>query len=53
MVNSLDIGKNNFHTDMKRFSYVLDEGETEVPPGVKNAFDEARKIRLFVFWMPG
>jgi len=42
------IGKNNFHTDMKRFSYVLDEGETEVPPGVKNAFDEARKVREII-----
>ena len=33
---------------MKRFSYVLDEGETEVPAGVKNAFDEAKKVREII-----
>jgi Xaa-Pro aminopeptidase len=38
-------GRNNFFTDMKRFAYVLKENETEVPPGIQNAFDESRKVR--------
>jgi len=42
------IGKHNFHTDMKRFSYVLGEGETEVPAGIRNAFDEAKKVRELI-----
>ncbi len=42
------IGRNNFFTDMKRFSYVLKEGETEVPAWVKKAFDNSRKIRELV-----
>jgi len=42
------IGRNNFFTDMKRFAYVLREGETVVPNGIKRAFDESRKIRELV-----
>jgi Xaa-Pro aminopeptidase len=42
------IGRNNFFTDLKRFAYVLKEGETEVPRGIKRAFDESRKIRELV-----
>jgi Xaa-Pro aminopeptidase len=38
------IGRNNFSTDIKRFAYVLKEGETEAPPGVLMAFDEAKKV---------
>jgi len=42
------IGRNNFFTDLKRFAYVLKEGETEVPPGIQKAFEESRKIRKLV-----
>ena len=42
------IGKDNFHTDIKRFSYVMAEGETHIPAGVQNAFDEAIKIRELI-----
>jgi Xaa-Pro aminopeptidase len=42
------IGQNNFFTDMKRFAYVLREGETEVPAGIQKAFEESRKIRELV-----
>jgi Xaa-Pro aminopeptidase len=42
------IGKHNYHTDMKRFSYVLADGETEVPAYVQNAFSEAKKVREII-----
>jgi Xaa-Pro aminopeptidase len=42
------IGRNNFFTDLKRFAYVLREEETEVPAGIKKAFEESRKIRELV-----
>lgn len=42
------IGRNNFFTDMKRFAYVLKEGETEIPAGIQKAFEESRKIRELV-----
>jgi Xaa-Pro aminopeptidase len=42
------IGRNNFFTDLKRFAYVLKEGETEAPPGIQKAFEESRKIRELV-----
>lgn len=42
------IGRNNFFTDLKRFSYVLKEGETEVPAWVQKAFDNSRIIRELV-----
>lgn len=42
------IGRNNFFTDLKRFAYVLKEGETEIPSGVQKAFEESRKIRELV-----
>ena len=38
------IGRNNFSTDIKRFAYVLKEGETKAPAGVLQAFEEARKV---------
>ena len=38
------IGRNNFSTDIKRFAYVLKEGETKVPLGVLKAFEEAKKV---------
>lgn len=42
------LGRNNFFTDMKRFSYVLKEGETEVPAWVQKAFENSRIIRELV-----
>jgi len=42
------IGRNNFFTDLKRFAYVLREGETDVPAGIQKAFEESRKIRELV-----
>lgn len=39
------VGLMNMYTDMKRIAYVLKEGETEVPPGIKNAFDQGVKVR--------
>ena len=40
--------RNNFTTDIKRFAYVLREGETAPPPGVLNAFAEAKKVREII-----
>jgi Xaa-Pro aminopeptidase len=42
------INRNNFATDIKRFAYVLREGELEAPPGVLNAFEEAKKVREII-----
>ena len=39
------VGFLNLYTDMKRIVYVLKEGETEVPPGIQNAFDQGRRVR--------
>ncbi len=39
------VGLMNMYTDMKRMAYVLQEGETTVPPGIQNAFDQAVKVR--------
>ncbi|MEQ8417467.1 MAG: M24 family metallopeptidase [Imperialibacter sp.] len=39
------VGLMNMYTDMKRMAYVLKEGETAVPPGIQNAFDQAVKVR--------
>jgi Xaa-Pro aminopeptidase len=35
----------NFCTDVKRMAYVLKPGETTVPKGFQNAFDQAVKLR--------
>ena len=35
----------NFGTDFKRVVYVLREGETAVPPGIQNGWDQALKAR--------
>ncbi len=42
------IGRNNFFTDIKRFAYVLREGETEAPAWVKRAFEESVKVRNII-----
>lgn len=39
------VGLMNMYTDMKRIAYVLKEGETAVPPGIQNAFDQGVKVR--------
>ena len=39
------VGLMNMYTDMKRMAYVLQEGETAVPPGIQNAFDKAVIVR--------
>jgi len=39
------VGLMNMYTDMKRMAYVLDEGQTKVPDGIQNAFDQAVKVR--------
>jgi Xaa-Pro aminopeptidase len=39
------VGLMNMYTDMKRMAYVLQEGETTVPAGIQNAFDQGVKVR--------
>ena len=41
-------GRNNFSTDIKRFAYVLREGETEPPPDVLNTFAESKKVQEII-----
>ena len=41
-------GRNNFSTDIKRFAYVLREGETEPPPDVLKTFAEAKKVQEII-----
>lgn len=41
-------GRNNFVTDIKRFAYVLKEGEDQVPAHIAGAFAEARKVAKIV-----
>lgn len=42
------VGYLHYYTDMKRMAYVLKEGETELPAGIKNAFQQAVKARSVV-----
>ncbi|HSG48016.1 MAG TPA: M24 family metallopeptidase [Longimicrobiales bacterium] len=39
------VGFLDFYTDMKRMAYVLREGETEAPAGLRRAFDQALRVR--------
>lgn len=39
------VGFLDFYTDMKRVAYVLREGETEPPPGIRRAFQRALEVR--------
>ncbi|TMM57358.1 M24 family metallopeptidase [Maribacter algarum] len=39
------VGLMNMFTDMKRMAYVLKEGETDVPAGIQNAFEQGVKVR--------
>jgi Xaa-Pro aminopeptidase len=42
------VGLMNMYTDLKRMAYVLQEGETSVPPGIQNAFDQAVRVRQII-----
>ena len=42
------LNRNNFSTDIKRFAYVLSEGELVAPPGVIKAFEETKKVREII-----
>ncbi|WP_323757263.1 M24 family metallopeptidase [Roseivirga sp.] len=42
------VGLMNMYTDMKRMAYVLKEGETKVPAGILNAFDQSIKVREII-----
>ncbi len=42
------VGLMNMYTDMKRIAYVLREGETRVPDGIQNAFDQGVKVRAII-----
>lgn len=42
------VGLMNMYTDMKRMAYVLDEGETQAPPGIQKAFDLAVEVRTII-----
>ncbi len=42
------VGLMNLYSDMKRIAYVLKEGETAVPTGIQNTFDQALKVREIV-----
>jgi Xaa-Pro aminopeptidase len=39
------VGFLDFYTDMKRIAYVLREGESEAPAGLRHAFDRAVEVR--------
>lgn len=39
------VGFLDFYTDMKRVAYVLREGETEPPPGIRHAYQRALQVR--------
>ncbi len=39
------VGYLDFYTDMKRIAYVLREGETEAPAGLRHAFQQAIRVR--------
>ena len=42
------VGLMNMYTDMKRMAYVLQEGETTIPAGIQNAFDQGVKVREII-----
>lgn len=42
------VGLMNFYTDMKRIAYVLRQGETEAPEGLRHAFKRALEARQVV-----
>ena len=42
------VGYLGYYTDMKRIAYVLKEGETELPAGIANAFERAKRSRQVI-----
>lgn len=42
------VGLMNMFTDMKRMAYVLKEGETKVPDGIQNAFNQGVRVREII-----
>tara|TARA_B100000586_G_scaffold267919_1_gene243461 strand:- start:1708 stop:3039 length:1332 start_codon:yes stop_codon:yes gene_type:complete len=42
------IGKNNYFTDLKRFAYVLEKNETEIPSWVQKAFANSIDVRNII-----
>jgi len=42
------VGFLDYYTDMKRIAYVLREGETELPAGLRHAFDRAVEVRAIM-----
>ncbi|HSM05508.1 MAG TPA: M24 family metallopeptidase [Longimicrobiales bacterium] len=39
------VGFLDFYTDMKRIAYVLRDGETEAPAGIRHAFEQGLRVR--------
>ncbi len=39
------VGYLDFYTDMKRIAWVLREGESDVPQGIRNAFEQGLRVR--------
>ena len=42
------LGRNNFFTDMKRFAYVLQDDEQDLPDWVLEGFENSRKVRKMI-----
>lgn len=42
------VGYLNLYTDMKRIGYVLRAGETAVPAGIQNAFEQGLRVREII-----
>ena len=42
------VGLMNLYTDMKRIAYVLKDGESAAPAGIRNAFQQGLKVRQVV-----
>ena len=42
------LGRNDFFTDIKRFSYVLEEDEQDLPAWVLEGFENSRKVRKMI-----
>jgi Xaa-Pro aminopeptidase len=38
----------NFYCDVKRLAYILREGETDLPPTIKDAFEHGKKVRKII-----
>ncbi|MBE3118536.1 MAG: M24 family metallopeptidase [Candidatus Atribacteria bacterium] len=38
----------NYHSDIKRHAYILREEETDIPEGIRNAWDQGMKVRAVI-----